>query len=106
MVADLGTVEGRNSAVAAITEVSGGSLHGIVTCAGLAGAPDRAGSLLASVNYFGTVDLLTGLRPLLTKGGSAVAISSNSTTVQPAIPTRHYGSLSGPRRGPSPHAGR
>jgi NAD(P)-dependent dehydrogenase (short-subunit alcohol dehydrogenase family) len=57
-----------------------------VTCAGLAGLPGRAGSLLASVNYFGTVDLLEGLRPLLSPGGSAVAISSNSTTVQPAVP--------------------
>jgi NAD(P)-dependent dehydrogenase (short-subunit alcohol dehydrogenase family) len=57
-----------------------------VTCAGLAGLPGRAGSLLASVNYFGTVDLLEGLRPLLGPGGSAVAISSNSTTVQPAVP--------------------
>ena len=57
-----------------------------MTCAGLAGLPGRAGSLLASVNYFGTVDLLEGLRPLLGPGGSAVAISSNSTTVQPAVP--------------------
>ena len=57
-----------------------------MTCAGLAGLPGRAGSLLASVNYFGTVDLLEGLRPLLSAGGSAVAISSNSTTVQPAVP--------------------
>jgi NAD(P)-dependent dehydrogenase (short-subunit alcohol dehydrogenase family) len=57
-----------------------------VTCAGLAGLPGRAGSLLAAVNYFGTVDVLEGLRPLLGPGGSAVAISSNSTTVQPAVP--------------------
>ena len=68
------------------TERSGGELAGIVTCAGLAGLPGRAGSLLASVNYFGTVDLLEGLRPLLAPGGAAVAISSNSTTVQPAVP--------------------
>ena len=58
----------------------------IVTCAGLAGTPGRPGSLLASVNYFGTVELLSGLRPLLAPGGAAVAISSNSTTVQPAVP--------------------
>ena len=68
------------------TERSGGELAGIVTCAGLAGLPGRAGSLLAAVNYFGTVDLLVGLRPLLAPGGAAVAISSNSTTVQPAVP--------------------
>jgi NAD(P)-dependent dehydrogenase (short-subunit alcohol dehydrogenase family) len=41
---------------------------------------------VASVNYFGTVAVLNGLRALLTPGSAAVAISSNSTTVQPEIP--------------------
>lgn len=86
VVADVGTAAGRAHAVGAVGDISDGVLAGVVTCAGLAGAPDRAGSLLASVNYFGTVDLLNGWRPLLAGGGSAVAISSNSTTVQPAIP--------------------
>jgi NAD(P)-dependent dehydrogenase (short-subunit alcohol dehydrogenase family) len=86
ITADLGTAAGRAEAIAGITEGCGGALAGIITCAGLAGSPSRAGSLLASVNYFGTVDLLTGLRELLADGGSAVIISSNSTTVQPAIP--------------------
>ena len=85
-MADLSTAEGRRSAVDAARERSGGVLAGIVTCAGLAALPDRPGSLLTAVNYFGTVDVLEGLRPLLTPGGAAVAISSNSTTVQPAIP--------------------
>ncbi len=85
-MADLSTRAGRHEAIAAATERSGGELAGIVTCAGLAGTPDRTGSLLAAVNYFGTVDLLDGLRPLLAPGGAAVAISSNSTTVQPAVP--------------------
>jgi NAD(P)-dependent dehydrogenase (short-subunit alcohol dehydrogenase family) len=86
IVADLATAAGRREAVERATERTGGVLEGIVTCAGLAGTPDRPGSLLASVNYFGTVDVLDGLRPLLGQGGSAVAISSNSTTVQPAVP--------------------
>jgi NAD(P)-dependent dehydrogenase (short-subunit alcohol dehydrogenase family) len=86
VVADLSTPEGRRAAVEGATERSGGVLAGIVTCAGLAGLPGRAGSLLAAVNYFGTVDVLEGLRPLLPAGGAAVAISSNSTTVQPAVP--------------------
>jgi NAD(P)-dependent dehydrogenase (short-subunit alcohol dehydrogenase family) len=86
IVADLGTEAGRHLAIDAVGRTCGGSLAGIVTCAGLAGSPSRPGSLLASVNYFGTVDLLEGLRPLLTSGTAAVAISSNSTTVQPAIP--------------------
>jgi NAD(P)-dependent dehydrogenase (short-subunit alcohol dehydrogenase family) len=39
---------------------------------------------LVSVNYFGTVDVIEGLRAqLVAGGGSVVAISSNSTTCQP-----------------------
>lgn len=86
VVADLATPEGRRRAVSEASERSAGALAGIVTCAGLAGSPGRAGSLVAAVNYFGSVDVLEGLRPLLAQGGAAVAISSNSTTVQPAIP--------------------
>jgi len=85
-VADLSTPEGRRGAIEGAAERCGGALAGIVTCAGLSAMPGRAGSLLASVNYFGTVEVLEGLRPLLAAGGAAVAISSNSTTVQPAIP--------------------
>jgi NAD(P)-dependent dehydrogenase (short-subunit alcohol dehydrogenase family) len=85
VVADLGTPAGRASAVQSVRAATS-ALHGVVTCAGLAGSPSRPGSLLASVNYFGTVDVLNELRPLIAPGGAAVAISSNSTTVQPAIP--------------------
>jgi NAD(P)-dependent dehydrogenase (short-subunit alcohol dehydrogenase family) len=86
IVADLSTAEGRKVAIQTAAERSGGELAGIVTCAGLAGLPGRAGSLLSAVNYFGTVEVLEGLRPFLRPGGAAVAISSNSTTVQPAVP--------------------
>jgi NAD(P)-dependent dehydrogenase (short-subunit alcohol dehydrogenase family) len=85
--ADLGTPDGRAAAIERVTELSGGALDGLVTLAGLAGFPERPASLLISVNYFGTVDMLTGLRPLLAKGTdpAAVAISSNSTTCQPGL---------------------
>ena len=83
--ADLGTPEGRDAAIAAITERSGGVLNGLVPCAGISGLPGRPASLLISVNYFGTVRLLEALRPLLAAGApsAAVAISSNSVTCQP-----------------------
>lgn len=91
VLADLGTAEGRAAAIAEVTELAGGTdghLDGLVTWAGLAGLTDRPGSLLASVNHFGTVALLEGLRPLLARGDApaAVAISSNSTLVQPGVP--------------------
>lgn len=83
--ADLGTPEGRDAAIVAIGERSGGVLHGFVPCAGISGLPGRPASLLVSVNYFGTVRLLSALRPMLVAGApsAAVAISSNSTTCQP-----------------------
>ena len=41
-----------------------------------------------SVNYFGSISLISGLRPLLARGerSAVVAISSNSTTCQPGVP--------------------
>jgi NAD(P)-dependent dehydrogenase (short-subunit alcohol dehydrogenase family) len=88
VVADLGTAEGRQAAIDGVKAAAGDSLDGIVTWAGLPGLTERPGSLLVSVNYFGTVVLLEGLRPLLAKGNqaAAVAISSNSTTIQPGLP--------------------
>ena len=86
--ADLGTATGRHEAIGRIAELCDGALDGLVTCAGLAGLPDRPASLLISVNYFGTVELLAGLRDVLAAGTepAAVAISSNATTTQPGIP--------------------
>jgi NAD(P)-dependent dehydrogenase (short-subunit alcohol dehydrogenase family) len=64
---------------AAIETVSQGhsSLKGIVTCAGIA-SHIRDTAKIVSVNYFGTVQLIDGLEPLLDKGARIVAISSNS----------------------------
>lgn len=89
VVTDLGTAEGRAHAVEAVGQRCDGALDGLVTWAGLAGLSHLPGSLLASVNYFGTVELLEGLRPLLAAGDrpAAVAISSNSTTCQPGVPS-------------------
>ena len=86
--ADLATAVGRAAAIAAVEEQSGGVLDGLVTWAGVAGLTGVPGSLLVSVNYFGTVVLQEGLRPLLARGErpAAVAISSNSTTTQPRVP--------------------
>ena len=88
IVADLSRPEGRKEAIDLILEKSGGRLEGLVPCAGLSGLPDRPGSLLVSLNFFGTIDLFNGLREALSRAESpaAVGISSNSTTVSPAVP--------------------
>jgi NAD(P)-dependent dehydrogenase (short-subunit alcohol dehydrogenase family) len=88
IVADLATADGRAAAVAAVGERCGGMLDGAVPCAGLGPIPDRPGSQIVSVNHFGTVEVLDGLRPMLAAAPAAavVAISSNSTTTAPGVP--------------------
>jgi NAD(P)-dependent dehydrogenase (short-subunit alcohol dehydrogenase family) len=87
VTADLGTSDGRRAAVAAITDASGGRLDGAVTFAGVAGRTFRSPREVVSVNYFGTVQILEGLRPLLAAGAApaAVAISSNAATTTPLV---------------------
>src|SRR5438445_5513390 len=88
VTADLGTADGRAHAVAEITRRCAGTLDGFAPFAGLAPAVGRPGELLVSVNYFGAITLLEGVRPLLRAAGSAavVLVASNSTTVQPNWP--------------------
>jgi NAD(P)-dependent dehydrogenase (short-subunit alcohol dehydrogenase family) len=84
VTADLATPAGREAAVAAVADAAGGALDGVVACAGLPPTFTPV-EVIAQVNYFGAVDLLDGLRPLLEAdgGGSAVAISSNSLGTVP-----------------------
>jgi len=85
VVVDLSTGEGRDAAVAgvqALTDV----VHGLVPCAGIAGLTGVDPALVVSVNYFGSVELVRGLRPQLASSGAAgvVLLASNSMTAQPA----------------------
>jgi NAD(P)-dependent dehydrogenase (short-subunit alcohol dehydrogenase family) len=89
VVADLSTPAGRAAAVAGVedrTEV----LHGVVPCAGIAGLTGVDPALVVSVNFFGAVGLVRGLRPLLTAAGSSsvVLLASNSITGQPGWDAR------------------
>lgn len=88
VIADLSTAPGRAAAIDGVQRLAGDALDGVVSCAGLGPLPSRAGSVIVAVNYFGSIELLNGLRPLLANGTSpaAVAISSNSTTCQPGLP--------------------
>ena len=87
VIADVSTLSGRAAMVSAVTAASGGVLDGLVAAAGIASNGGNE-ELVISINYFGAVAALEGLRPLLTKGDQpgAIAISSNSTSTQMGIP--------------------
>lgn len=78
IIADLTTPEGRQAAVAAVREAAPDGLDGFVPVAGLGGgsAPDV---LITKLNYFGTIEVVEGLRDLLAqRSGSIVLLCSNS----------------------------
>ena len=82
IVADLGSDEGRKAAVKSVSEVVPQGLDGFVACAGVGSHIENL-ALIPSVNYFGAVALVEGLRSLLaTKKGAVVLISSNSAPME------------------------
>ena len=85
VVADLSTPRGREDAVAGVLAATGGVVHGVVPCAGIAGLTGVDPALVASVNFFGAVALVRGLREAMTAagGGAVVLLASNSITCQP-----------------------
>ena len=82
VVADLATPAGREDAVAAVSSLTD-RVDGVVPCAGVAGLTGVDPALVVSLNFFGAIALVTGLRPLMGEGSSVVLVSSNSVTAQP-----------------------
>jgi NAD(P)-dependent dehydrogenase (short-subunit alcohol dehydrogenase family) len=72
--ADLSTPEGRASMVAAVTDMSRGTIDAVIANAGLA-TPTAA---TVAVNYFGAVATLDGLRPLLAASPAPRAVATAS----------------------------
>ena len=66
--ADLGTPDGRAAAVSAIG--GHGPVDAVVCCAGV----EAKGDVTVRVNYFGVVDLLEGLQPLLAASDAPRAV--------------------------------
>jgi len=86
VIADLSSPDGRRGAVESVLERTG-EIAGVVTCAGIAGSTGGDSSLMISLNYFGAVEFIGGLRTHLGPGSAAVTISSNSVTAQPGWST-------------------
>lgn len=72
VVADLGTADGRTHAIQSSLDVSGGTLEGVVSCAGL--APFHETKAVTRVNFFGAIAILDGLREALAKGDRPAAV--------------------------------
>jgi len=84
VVADLSTTAGRELAIEQVQGLAD-VVHGVVPCAGIPGLTGVDPGLVVSVNYFGAVALVRGLRPQLVAadGASVVLLASNSVTCQP-----------------------
>ena len=85
VIGDLATESGRAGAATSIEGLTD-RVDGVVPCAGIAGLTGTDPQLLVSLNYFGAISLVTGLRHLMGEGASAVLVSSNSVTCQPGWP--------------------
>lgn len=74
ITADLGTPQGRVAAMNEVLERADRILDGLVLCAGL--GPDEAPpARQVSVNYYGAVAMLDGLRPVLSAGTDPAAVA-------------------------------
>ncbi|MDR7156474.1 NAD(P)-dependent dehydrogenase (short-subunit alcohol dehydrogenase family) [Sphingobium xenophagum] len=82
--ADLATPEGRQDALRRIAELAPDRIDAVVTWAG--GGGETVAMLC--VNYFGTTDIVDGLRPLLARSAAPrVVVTSSRMTIEPADET-------------------
>ncbi len=86
IIADLGNANGRESAIAGVLDLCGGTLDGVVSCAGL--GPYEQPEPIISVNYFGAIAMLDRFRDALARGDApaAVAISSVGAAFHQIVP--------------------
>jgi hypothetical protein len=101
--ADLSTPAGRRQAVDGVLATCGGRLDRLVVCAGIGGhLPDLA--KIASVNYFGAVDVLDGRpRGPRGRGRRGGVLEQRALRSVRGAPLR--AGLPRPRRGARPRAG-
>lgn len=74
VVADLSTPDGRSHMIDRVRELSGGVVDAIIANAGLSTPTVRT----VAVNYFGAVQTLAGLRPLLAQSAAPRAVATAS----------------------------
>jgi NAD(P)-dependent dehydrogenase (short-subunit alcohol dehydrogenase family) len=81
IIADLSTPAGRAAAVEAVVARAQGGLDGLVSCAGI-GPQTEPWSTIVSLNFYGSVAMVGGLKALVAaRKGVVVVISSNSASL-------------------------
>ena len=74
---DLAGAEGHLEAAAAVADLTGGAVDAVVACAGMWAEND----LPVRVNYFGVVELVEALQPLLAKGDAPGVVVVSSAAI-------------------------
>lgn len=74
VIADLSTKEGRNHAVAKSLEIAGGKVDGVIANAGLGLSIAKT----VSVNFFGAIEFIEGMRPALLASDSPRVVATSS----------------------------
>lgn len=83
VTADLSTPEGRREGVEKAVETADGKVDAVIACAGIS-API---ALTAAVNYYGAVEFLEGIRPVLARSTAPrAAVISSISSLQPHAP--------------------
>lgn len=74
VIADLSTQEGRSHAVAKSIEIAGGKVDGVIANAGLGLSIAKT----VSVNFFGSIEFIEGMRPALLASDSPRVVATSS----------------------------
>lgn len=94
IIADLSTAQGCAKMVEEVTELTGGVVDVVVANAGIS----SNAALTLAINYYGAIDTLEGLRPLLLKSSSPRAvITASMASLQSQTPALVELALNGTR---------
>lgn len=92
VTADLSTPEGRKAGAEEAIEKTGGKIDGVIACAGISAPIAKT----ISINYFGVVEVLEALRPVLAKSDAPrAAVVSSMATIQQNSPEMVEAALAG-----------
>lgn len=81
VIADLSTTEGRQRAIDSTLTLTDNAIDGLILCAGVSGM-QHTGEFTVSLNYFGSIELMDGLRATMVGRPNACTIGLVSNSSQ------------------------